>query len=833
MKTQPLTTPTQRPPRFRARSLLLPALAAAALWITPDSRASSATWVGGNATSGSFVGPENWQGGVVPTFDATLDIFFHAPGGSAHLSEAAGANATFIAGSRVIRSYNFTDDADGTINIRNNTNGSIGQPTLTLGNATNAGSINVTSGASGAINIGPNNGGNINLGNNLTVTHSGNGTLTTSKAITGNFGVIKTGAGTWVAAGANSTFSGPVAIQNGVLSAASIGNVTVSSHLGQPLTAANGTISLGTGSAQRGILKYTGTGGTTDRTIKLAGTNSGGQTLDQSGTGLLKFTGNTVSANQGYAYVLRLDGSTAGTGEFAGVIKDGTSGGKISLRKDGNGTWALSGNNTYTGNTTVNAGTLLVQGNQTAASGNATVSSGAAIGGTGTLGGNLVINAGGKFVFNTASLTIAPGKTARFGDFGVNDVIGLQNGAVGSDYLLIKGGGVDFTNISDMGSYGMRYLGGGKGAYFLNNAGNLKVCIRAMEPEVDVFSFGAVPDDGLDDAPAFTAAFNYIVAEGGGSVLAPPGAYDFNSRVSIDAQNKQLALYGYGKGVTSLSCNNSTGLMRFSNSQWGILLMNVSITAKAGGGNAGTAVEVTNPSLSDPSVNGIYMCNVLFTTSGTDYFYRHVKGDNVRNAVFIDVFIDSSGKDLSNAGIYLTSGDNAHFENCYSKNNGTGFYLGSYKGDVTFNRCIAVGNNHGFDVRAAAVGDYLPVNITGAHANTHVSNINLQNASSAYICEAASYVQNIQTEFTDIKLYNCANVNVVGCVFHQPYCPYRTSVWVAGTCHEVTIKQNIFNGVYSPDYGNMPNPWYNRVYINSSSYNVWEYDNLYPATPQW
>ncbi len=98
------------------------------------------------------------------------------------------------------------------------------------------------------------------------------------------------GGGTVVLGGAN-TFTGSVWVNSGVLTVASLNRVaggTASSSLGAPTTAANGTIAVG--SAGFGAtLRYTGAGETTDRVVNLAGT-TGGATLDQSGTGLLKFT---------------------------------------------------------------------------------------------------------------------------------------------------------------------------------------------------------------------------------------------------------------------------------------------------------------------------------------------------------------------------------------------------------------------------------------------------------------------------------------------------------------------------------------------------------------
>jgi autotransporter-associated beta strand protein len=58
-----------------------------------------------------------------------------------------------------------------------------------------------------------------------------------------------------------------------------------------------------------------------------------------------------------------LNGSNNGT--INGVISNGVGGGFVSVTKQGSGTWTLAGANTYTGNTTVNGGTLKLGANNT------------------------------------------------------------------------------------------------------------------------------------------------------------------------------------------------------------------------------------------------------------------------------------------------------------------------------------------------------------------------------------------------------------------------------------------------------------------------------------
>lgn len=172
---------------------------------------------------------------------------------------------------------------------------------------------------------------------------------------------VKTGTGTQTLSGA-STFGGRTKIWNGELSIASLNSVfggTAASHLGAPLDAAHGTISLGS-LTMTGKLTYTGAGETTDRPLDLAGTTGSG-IVNHSGSGVLKFVGGVSSTGSGDK-ALTIQGSTSGIGELAGVIADGGAG-KVSITKAGTGQWILSGANTFTGTTLLSAGSLVLGNN--------------------------------------------------------------------------------------------------------------------------------------------------------------------------------------------------------------------------------------------------------------------------------------------------------------------------------------------------------------------------------------------------------------------------------------------------------------------------------------
>ena len=121
------------------------------------------------------------------------------------------------------------------------------------------------------------------------------------------------------------------------------------------------------------------------------------QTIDGlSGSGVVR---NVVGAN-----TLTIGGGGAG-GSFSGVLQNGS--GALSLIKAGAGTQILSGNNTYTGSTTVAAGTLLVNGTH-ASAGMIHVSAGATLGGSGNVGPVTIADGGSLAPGNSAgAITVA------------------------------------------------------------------------------------------------------------------------------------------------------------------------------------------------------------------------------------------------------------------------------------------------------------------------------------------------------------------------------------------------------------------------------------------
>ena len=83
--------------------------------------------------------------------------------------------------------------------------------------------------------------------------------------------------------------------------------------------------------------------------------------IESSGTGALAFT-NTGERRHCRAPAIApiaLGGTNTGDNTMGGAITDAGAG-KTTLAKNDSGTWVLTGNNTYTGNTVVNDGNLII-----------------------------------------------------------------------------------------------------------------------------------------------------------------------------------------------------------------------------------------------------------------------------------------------------------------------------------------------------------------------------------------------------------------------------------------------------------------------------------------
>jgi autotransporter-associated beta strand protein len=188
------------------------------------------------------------------------------------------------------------------------------------------------------------------------------GNLVTSSATT----LIKSGTGTLTVQGSASTFGGIIAVNGS-------GTLAVN-YLGALNNTAGTVLQLATGSTTvsgSGALNFlgapgTGAGGTLVKTINMAGAFSGNNAsilANQAGTAPTPLIVAGPFTSGAMSKTLTLGGSNTLNNEVSGVIIDNSGINKTSVLKTGDGTWVLSGANSYSGATGISGGALKVQAN--------------------------------------------------------------------------------------------------------------------------------------------------------------------------------------------------------------------------------------------------------------------------------------------------------------------------------------------------------------------------------------------------------------------------------------------------------------------------------------
>lgn len=211
-------------------------------------------------------------------------------------------------------------------------------------------------------------------------TSTGNNTVNSRISVA--TGVLKTDPGTWIFANNDNDYDGFTEIKNGVVSIGSIADSGTNSAIGKGSSIILGQSGLNAGI---GTLRFTGaSGGSSNRTISIATGTTAPSTA--SGNGGIENTvaGQTLPLSGGISATSTAGATFTVTGAGNFVVSGNVTTTGRAVIKSGTGTTTLSGTNAYTGTTTVNAGTLLINGDQSTATGNVSAAGGATLGGSGS-----------------------------------------------------------------------------------------------------------------------------------------------------------------------------------------------------------------------------------------------------------------------------------------------------------------------------------------------------------------------------------------------------------------------------------------------------------------
>jgi len=292
----------------------------------------------------------------------------------------------------------------GVLNLGTGNSDTVGTLVVAAGSVTGSGTSLTAASLSGAV------GGIVQLGS-LTSTQTGATTFSGQLLATQ---LILSGSGTLTLAGSGDNVDARATVNAGTLVLAKGGTPGVTHAIGTGLTINNG-----------GTVRISGTTGDQIYSAAPVIVNAGG-TLDlngrNEGLGVLSGTGLITDSVGGTTSTLTL-GEFEGSSVFSGTLQDGA--GLLALTKIGSGTLTLTGASTYTGDTTVAGGKLLVN---SSIAGRAIVQSGAQLGGSGIIGGTVSVLNGGLL-----SPGNSPGKLTLQGDLTMSS----------NSTLLMEFGGTD------------------------------------------------------------------------------------------------------------------------------------------------------------------------------------------------------------------------------------------------------------------------------------------------------------------------------------------------------------------------------------------------------
>lgn len=366
-------------------------------------------------------------------------------------------------------------------------------------------------------------GGTVSLGT-ATFTVNQAGSTSYAGVISGTGALTKSGTGTLTLTGAN-TYAGGTTVNAGTLAGtttslqgAIVNNATVSFD-----QAANGTYA--GAMSGTGTLAKTGAG-----TLTLTGANTyaGGTTVN-AGT----LVGTTTSLQGNIVNNAAVSFDQAANGTYAGAMS-----GTGTLAKAGAGTLNLTGASTYSGATTVNAGTLAVNGSIASP---VTVNSGGTLGGSGAINNAVTLAAGSVF---------APGNS-----IGTITVNGSVTFAAGSTYRVEVDAAGNADRINVTGTPGRATINGGT------------VDVQASAGSYQRNTTYTI----LNATGGVTGAFSAVTSNL--AFLTPSLAYDANNVFltllrnttqlgAVAATPNQLAVAGYldGLGATNAVVQQFDGL---------------------------------------------------------------------------------------------------------------------------------------------------------------------------------------------------------------------------------------------------------------------------------
>lgn len=485
-------------------------------------------------------------GGAITLNDKTLSIW------------NAGSGTTTLGGT-ISGSGNLSFATSGGSSARTSVNGTL-SGSFGLQHNANSGTLSVggttTSGYSGNIALGSASGGTFQVASGATLVTSGTFSHSWNKTLIFD-GTLSTQAAS-ISTNATTNMSGAGSFSNTGLYLSN--NVVLNSTMTGTLDTTTGKLVIGassTNASSAGTLTINGTGTvrTTGVQFGAAATTAAG-TLTLGGNGKLLVGASGISDGSTGANTINVNLNNGTLGSLAawsstlpmtlgGTTLIDTAGGNISLggalsgtgalTKTSSGRLDLTGTNTYTGATAVNAGTLNLTGSL-AASSAVSIAAGATLTGSGSAGGNVTVAHTGTLIAgNGTSGTLTIGGNLTFGTT-TGDTATIQIGSL-----------ANYTSTPAIQANGTLTLNGGAGSVTLNLgtapvASGTYPLIGTTLNDASGFTLGTVPvltsrqTGALSSTPT---AIHYVIS-GANPVWTGAQGSEWSTATIAGAKNWQL-----------------------------------------------------------------------------------------------------------------------------------------------------------------------------------------------------------------------------------------------------------------------------------------------------
>jgi autotransporter-associated beta strand protein len=541
----------------------------------------------------------------------------------------------------------------------------------------------------------------ITLNNGATLTFANNNNPTFTGNVTGTGGLAQnTGFGSQVVfSGTGNTFEGKIAI--GSTGTTGQAYRFAFASLADSETA-NGRIVFSSSKvthANGSVFEYTGTSNLVlaNRQIELAsatGNPTNGHQIRSNGTGTLTINTDLI-VSTAVAQTLALKGTNTGNNTFAGKIGNGS--GTVSLLKADAGLWILSGDNSYTGGTTVSAGTLKANAAGTLGSGFVTVT-----------GGTLVIDAADAMA-DAAALSL-PSATTKNLTMNANDTIAKL-------YL----GGVQQL-------YGV-YSSSGAGSAWMNaGSGILTVGSAAVQPAywdlngTTAGAGGATPTGIWDGANAYWND----APDGTGSTAAwTPGRTAVFS-AGTDATGTYTVTVDGTQDIAGLSFEE--GNVTLSTGTDGGLRMTSDTVAYVAAGTTTIATPISQDTARALSKTG---AGTLVLTSANSHTGPTTVSQGTLRLSNANAIASSSGLNVTGGNVVLDTTVNVAALSFVSSSNlaVNGGTLAMTGGTIAQTNTAA--NLNVYDTITSGISGSPTVNLTTTESNTYISGLQFAPAGNA------------------------------------------------------------------------------------------------------